>query len=214
MTSKRMSDRRASVDAVRGHMLLQLLRRFSTGGLSTPQAGRVFHPTRPAPPLDLHAGGPSVMRQPQREEDSTMATNPSTESLVDTVDAGQVTVVTINARTLTDTQFIAAVVNEVRTISWQIQSPNILLDFHRVEHLSVEFVTEIKKATDDIEARGGTIRCCSLRREPRALLRTLGLDDHYVGNTVGHAVMRYTAYLQKQGNGTMSTISPRRYSAW
>lgn len=198
MTSQTESGRRVSAYAAIRHIPLRVLSRFSNGGLSTLEAGRVFHPTRPAPPCDRRADEPLASGLTEPEEDPEMETIQSTEPLVDTVEAGEITVISIRTQMLTDAESIARVVDEIRSISHQGRPPNLLLDFHGVKRLSVEFVSEMKRVTDDVETRCGTIRCCSLRKETRALLRTLGLEVLYVGNSVGHAVMRHAACLAKQ----------------
>ena len=124
-----------------------------------------------------------------------MKSNCTSEPLVGTVEMGTITVVSVRTSVLTDFRSITAVAEEVRAVSRRRESPNILLDFHCVEHLSVEFVSEMKTIVDEIEGRGGTIRCCSLRKDMRAVLRFLGLDATYAGHSVRHAVMRYATSL-------------------
>lgn len=127
-----------------------------------------------------------------------METNLNSESLLDSLEVGSITLVSIQTPLLTNTKTMTAVANEVRRIARQNSSPNILLDFHLVEHLSIDFVSEMKAVADDIQMRGGTVRCCSLRRDTRALVGLLGLDTLYVGRTVPHALARYESSLKKQ----------------
>ncbi len=131
-----------------------------------------------------------------------MEMNQSSEPLVDVVEAGPIAVVSIRTPLLTDTRSITAVVHEVRALSGRCQSPNILIDFHRVEHLSIAFVGEMKVVAEEVELRGGTICCCSLRHEMRAVLEALGLGVFYAGHSLQHAVMRHTTWLEKQNAPT------------
>ncbi len=137
-----------------------------------------------------------------------METAKPSESLVETMKAGPITVVSVRASVLTDNRTITALVSEIRDLSRRNKSPNILLDFHRVEHLSFDLVGEMKVVTEDIERRGGTIRCCSLRKEMRALLGILGLNALYVGNSVRHAIVRYLICLEERSKSQANSGSP------
>lgn len=128
-----------------------------------------------------------------------MEMSQSTEPLVDAVAAGPITVVSIRTPMLTDLQSITAVVNEVREISTRSEPPNILLNFHRVAHVSLDFLDAMTVVTEEIKMRGGTICCCALRREMRSVLKTLGAHVLYAGHSVQHAVMRHRTWLEKQG---------------
>ncbi|MCC6697646.1 MAG: hypothetical protein IT365_18600 [Candidatus Hydrogenedentes bacterium] len=137
-----------------------------------------------------------------------MEMNQSTEPLVDAVAAGPITVVSIRTPMLTDSLSIAAVVNEVREISRRSEPPNILLNFHRVAHVSLDFLDEMTGVTEEIKMRGGSICCCSLSREMRSVLKTLGAHVLYAGHSVQHAVMRHRNWLERQRRaGTRSGAS-------
>ncbi|MBX7257499.1 MAG: hypothetical protein K1Y02_14140 [Candidatus Hydrogenedentes bacterium] len=141
-----------------------------------------------------------------------MDTNHSTEALVDAAEAGPITVVSIRTPVLKDPQSIAVVANEVRDISRRSESPNILLDFHLVEHVSLDFLDEMSVVAEEIQSRGGTICCCALRREMRTVLRILGAHVSYIGHTVQHAVMRHAAYLEGRNKAKTNATTPGRFS--
>ncbi len=127
-----------------------------------------------------------------------MQTNHPSEPLVDVAEAGPITVVSIRAASLTDTKLMTQIAQEVRAISTRNQPPNILLDFHCVTRISIDFLDKMRTVVEEIEKRGGTIQCCSLREEMRAILKILGVDPRYVGHSVQHAVMRYATWLEKR----------------
>lgn len=126
-----------------------------------------------------------------------MENNNATKPLVESVDAGPTTLVSIQVPNLTDAQIIAAVTSETRAISRQSELPNILLDFHLVQHISLDFLDAMRGVAEEIEMRGGTICCCSLSEEMRAILQIMGVNVSYAGNHPKRALARCMANLRK-----------------
>ena len=78
---------------------------------------------------------------------------------------------------------------------------NLLLDFHKVEHVSIEFFKEVLRVDAAVSATGGTMRLCGLRKPIRDILETSDLDHWLrIEGTVQHTLPRYVRFLEHKNH--------------
>jgi len=91
-------------------------------------------------------------------------------------------------------------VEEILGLVEQSGALHLLLDFHRVGRVSIEFFCGLKALADEIGRKGGTMRFCGLPSAAAALLKEVGVaPDLHMGHSAEHAVRRYLRYLRQEG---------------
>lgn len=122
------------------------------------------------------------------------------KGLVSFHEIGPVTVASIQVTSLVSGLLWESVTEELLERIRKAGGVNLLLDFHRVQHMSFEFFREVLRVNEVISASGGAMRLCGLRRAIREILETSGLDRQLrVEGSVRHALRRYVRFLEQKG---------------
>jgi hypothetical protein len=113
---------------------------------------------------------------------------------------GSVTIGEIQNSVLLNNMNWRSLLEEIREAIRQSDALHLLLDFHQVEHVSVEFFGEVKTLAEENSATGGTTRVCGLHKATLEILNYLDApSDLYMGASTGHAVLRYLRSLKHDG---------------
>lgn len=100
---------------------------------------------------------------------------------------------TIRPASLTEWYVIRCVMEELERVARSNASARFIVDFHRVEHVSVEILPELLWLRNSLEQCGGTLHLSGLRHNLRELLRLIDFHSGLHINHEGKAEKRETS---------------------